>query len=314
MRKLASVAALALAACTDGYETAEPEMTIDPNAPLTLPVHGHQITTPTVTIAPGEEKFFCYATSLPSSAPVGVKSWSSKMTKGSHHMIVFASDEPYAPDGTVKECPGLSVLAGPSGKPPIWAYGSQEPVGQLASPPGVGVVLGAAQHLIVNLHYLNASAEPLAAHATINVETYGDGEAYVPASAIATYSTTINVPPKGTQTVEGSCAVPPGSKLFAVTTHSHRYTKRAVVLDGDEVLADTKDWEHPAVARYGAPFRELKTNKLTYRCDYANPTEGRITTGESAEKNEMCMGIAYLFPASKAGFCVNSFVLKGRGS
>jgi len=103
--------------------------------------------TPSVTTAPGEEKFFCYATSLPSTATVGVKSWSSKMTSGSHHMIVFASEEPYAPD---------------------------------------------------------------------------------------------------------------------------------------DVLADTRDWEHPVVANFGAPFREPTTNKLTYRGDPMPKDNAPLSAKEQA--------------------------------
>lgn len=274
------------------------------------PHYVQTIETPLVTIAPGEEKFFCYATSLPDGPALGVKRWSSKMTPGSHHLIVFASDEPYAPDGTIEECPGLSFVAGAGGKPPIWAYGAQEPEAAVPSPDGVGIVMQPGQHLIVNLHYLNASAIPITARAQIDIETYGPGEEYIPAAALATYNTQIDIPPKGRQSVEGSCDVPAGSKFFSLSTHSHRYTKHATVRDGDKVLADTTDWEHPAQVNIGAPFLELATGKLTYHCDYDNPTDHAIVTGESAEKNEMCMGIGYFFPATRAGFCINSTVLK----
>jgi hypothetical protein len=297
MRALSVMLVLGVAACGGERESSADQV--------------HSIVTPIVTIAPGEEKFICFATSLPTTAEIGVKRWTSKMTPGSHHMIVYASDDAWAPDGTVKECPALSIIAGPSGRPPVWAYASQEASAELPSPPGVGVVLQPGQHLIVNLHYLNASSKPLEAHAEIGIEAYAPGEEYIPAASIATYNTQINVPPKGRQSVEGACDVPAGSKFFALSTHSHRFTTRATVSDGDHVLADTTDWEHPALVRFDAPFVELTTGKLTYRCDYDNPTDQTITTGESAEKNEMCMGVGYIFPAKRSSFCVNSTVVRG---
>ncbi len=275
---------------------------------LAPPMHGDQIVTPTIRVEPGEEKFLCYSTSLSTTEAVGVKSYASRMTAGSHHMILYATDTPLAEDGAIVDCSGMTAVSGK--RPPVWTYASQEPEGTLEMPSGVGVVLGARQHLIVDMHYLNASAEPLDVHVTVNVETYAPGEEYTPAAAFVTYNTQIDVPPKGKQTVEGTCDVPAGARFFALSTHSHRYTKRATISDGDRPLVETTDWEHPATGDYRAPFLELATGKLSYRCDYENPTDAAITVGESATKNEMCMAVGYFFPATKSGFCLNSVAVK----
>ena len=81
------------------------------------------------------------------------------------------------------------------------------------------------------------------------------------------------------------------------------------MLDGDTELVSTEDWNHPSMRAIDAPFLELASGKLTYRCAYENPTDDHITTGESAAKNETCMAIGYLFPTTKSAFCTNSTTL-----
>ena len=43
--------------------------------------------------------------------------------------------------------------------------------------------------------------------------------------------------------------------------------------------------------------------KIHYACDYQNDLDQVVTTGSSAQTNEMCMAIMYYFPASAGGSC-----------
>jgi hypothetical protein len=282
-----------------------------PTSPLSAPTSGYQIVTPDYTIAAGGEKFFCYYTTLPAAATVGVTKYQSQLTPGSHHMILYATKTNIQPDGTMVECNdglGGAAFTGSAGLSsiPVWAYSAQTPDAELDMPPGVGVVLGAKQPLIVNMHYLNATSAPLTVHVTLNIETLAPGVTYQPAASFVTYNTQIDIPAHGTQTVGGSCPVPAGGQFFVMSTHSHSHTMTDTISDGTQNLVTTTDWSNPTKRTWDSPFYTFASGKLTYACQYSNDTDTAITVGNSAKTNEMCMAVGYLFPASSTTFCLNS--------
>ncbi len=295
--------------------TTQPAPTADAAVgPLAVPGSGYQIVTPDYTIAAGDEKYFCYYTTLPATATVGVSKYQSQLTPGSHHMILYATTTNLQPDGTMAECTdglgGAPVSgAGGLGSIPVWAYAAQTPDAELDMPAGVGVVLGAKQPLIVNMHYLNATSAALTVHVTLNIETLAAGVTYTPAASFVTYNTQISIPPHGTQTVSGSCAVPQGAQFFVMSTHSHSHTTMDTVSDGTQNLVTTTDWSQPITKTWDTPFYEFASGKLTYQCQYSNDTDTTVTVGNSAKTNEMCMAIGYMFPASTTTFCLNSLEL-----
>jgi hypothetical protein len=99
-----------------------------------------------------------------------------------------------------------------------------------------------------------------------------------------------------------------------MTTHSHKQTVSATVrrwtndAPGD-VLVETKNWERPTIVTWPSPFLDFGDDELYYACTYQNDTDTKIVQGESAAKNEMCMAVAYYFPASVATICINSLSL-----
>jgi len=45
------------------------------------------------------------------------------------------------------------------------------------------------------------------------------------------------------------------------------------------------------------PFFTFPNSTLTYQCDYVNPNNRTIVTGNNADTDEMCMVVGYYFPA-----------------
>src|SRR5262249_38123172 len=145
---------------------------------------------------------------------VGVKKWSSEMTPGSHHLIVFTTSTQQQPDGTLSANCGFG---GGSGGFPAWAYSAQTESAALAVPDGIGMQINPNQHLFVQLHYINTDPNnTLTVHATINGETYAPGVTYTPASVFFTYATDISISgPSGTPgSSEHVCTVPAGKTFF----------------------------------------------------------------------------------------------------
>lgn len=275
---------------------------------LPAPAQGFQIITPIIELAPGQEATYCYYTRMPISQTVGVKQWESQMTPGSHHMILYFTSTEVQPEGT------LTAQNCGSGRG-IWAYSAQQPKVTFAMPAGIGMAVEASQPAFIQMHYLNSTDKTLPVRVTLNASTYAADETYTPAAAFVTYSSNISVPPgtpatPGEATAGGICSVPANARFFTMSTHAHKQAVRTQILDGAEILFDSRDWEHPGARIFAdEPFYSFATGGLNYRCEYRNRTSRVIQDGDSAVTDEMCMAIGYFFPASRPLFCLNNTVV-----
>ncbi len=296
--------AIALVAC--GSDNQGGDDTVPVDAATNPPGSSFRITTPDITIHAGEEVTYCYYTTIPTTETLGVKRWSSTMTPGSHHLILFFGDSG-KPDGTIDQsCGGI----GGGGGVPYWTYSAQTPTNEAIMPTGVGMTVPAGQKVYVQMHYLNAGDADIAAHVVIDGETYAASETYTPAAAFITYNTQISIPANSTGTAGGTCAVPAGAKFFSMSTHAHKQAIHTEVKDGAAMVFQSDDWEHPGTVDWAAePFYSFSTGSLSYRCNYNNTTNRTVTEGSSAETDEMCMAVGYFFPATGPKFCINSIAL-----
>lgn len=256
------------------------------------------ITTPTYTLDPGEERTTCFYTTLENVGEIGVRRFESSVSGGSHHVILWTTHTALVPDGTL-EADCATGNNPPPGNTPVWTYVAQRPEASMALPAGVGMTLRPRQPVFVELHYLNAQTTPLTVQASIRVYTHKN-EGYVRARPFIAYDTQISIPPMQRMTVRRTCTLPsPDLKFFMMSTHSHRFTSRARVLDGDRPLVTTADWAHPSVVEWQGPsFYQFSSGRMTFECDYFNPTAATVEYGGSARTNEMCVGIGYYFPAA----------------
>jgi hypothetical protein len=268
---------------------------------------GIQVAIPpgSVTVQPGQEQFLCYYKSLPGSAEVDVGAFQSWMSpESSHHFIAFQTGAGVLgsagnqPDGTLVTC-GFGTGT--------WLYATSVAgeVIELDMPQGVGLPLAAGSQIILNMHFINTTTEPLQPELKLNL-LYAQNIQYK-AGAMVSFNTGIDVPPDGTQTVSGTCTAPVGSNFFAMTTHTHKHATLAQVnyISGGQTMniVNTTDWEHPDVGLWNAPnFLTVKQgDSFTYSCSYQNNSAQAVTVGETAATNEMCMSIGYYFPAGSAG-------------
>jgi hypothetical protein len=267
------------------------------------------IETPSFTLQPGEEKFYCYYTTLPNAQRTGIYRMRSSMPPGSHHMIVFKTRTAKAPDGTLAECENFGMGDGGIADLPVWLYAAQEPENTSEMPEDVGIAIEPNQPVIINMHYINQSDAPLVASVSIDLEAFVPSHTFIEAHAYITFNDEIDVPPGAIGSAGGSCDVPAGAKFIMMSTHSHKYTMNARVHDGGELVLETLDWAHATVGRWKEPFYTFESGKLDYRCEYRNTTNQPLTTGESAIANEMCMAVGVYYPARGDTYCLNSFAI-----
>jgi hypothetical protein len=315
VRALASFAfVLAIAACgggtgpgDDGDDGNDPP-DANPNGDLPPPAMGFQLVSADIELAPYEETTKCWYFQTPNEAELAVQRWESQMTPGSHHLIVYFTSTQIAAPGTVVEDCNVGLGA-------VWMYASQSPYYETAmpvdpeiTPAEVGMRVAAGQYGFFQMHYLNASDQPLTAHATLNAHTFAPGTPYTPTAPYITFQDQIAIPPLSTATFGGNCNVPAGRKFFQLGTHAHKQATHTEVRDGATVVFESDDWAHPGVVEWTtAPFHTFSSNTLTYECDFYNPDPNRtVYTGDSAATEEMCMAVGYMFPASSPQYCLNS--------
>jgi len=290
--------------------------------PVDPPARGFQLVSPDVEILPGQEITYCYYFRTPNTEPMAINKWTSVMTPGSHHLILFTT-------GTTDKMPPGTVSASNCGfggsassiQSTSWTYSAQTPTAELVLPADDGAGKAVAMDIpantagFVQMHYFNATDQVINAHVTINAEALPANTAFTKTAAYVTYNASISIPPNAVGDLESqTCDVPAGAKFWLMSTHAHKQAVKTEVLDGTTMAMSSTDWEHPIPATWMAsPFFTFASGKATYRCTYNNPTARTIESGDSAATDEMCMASGYYFladnTATRPRICVNQFLV-----
>lgn len=277
-----------------------------------------ELTSPDVTIDPGQEVTFCWYFRTKNTRQLAIHHWQSSMTTGSHHLILYTTPTDFMDPGTVSV-----VGCSPSSGSAVWMYSAQNPEQDLKLPgnDGTGKPLGMEippnQAGFVQMHYVNHSDQPLVAHMTVRGYALAEGVEYTKTAAYVTYNGSISIPPGATAQapdVESmTCNVSPDSKFWIMSSHTHKQSIHVAIKDGaaanGTTIYESTDWEHPVGKMWDASFYQFSTGKLTYECAYVNATTRTIHTGDSAQTDEMCMASGYYFPATRPMFCYNNIAL-----
>jgi hypothetical protein len=315
-----SLATVSLVACGKSMSPGNPGDDVDApgssDAPGANGTPAFSVRSTDIALPHGTEFTKCYYFHTSNTAPVAVDKWTSHMTPGSHHLILFlATPTTSQPaDGTIDE--NCSIGVSNSGQVTAnWTYSTAQPdaVEQMPTDDGGGKPLaqiiqpGTAGY--VQMHYLNQSDNDETVHVEVNAFALATGVAYTPTAAYNTYNLDISVGPGATGVVaQANCPTPAGVKFWQMSTHQHKQGVDAKVMDGSTMLVDTTDWEHPTIQRWDNPqFHAFGSGGLTWSCTYNNTGDNAnrtVTTGTSAATDEMCMANGYMFPTSTSQFCV----------
>lgn len=285
---------------------------------LTPPARGFQLKSPDIKIPAGKEITYCWYFKVPTTEAYTIKKWSSHMTDGSHHMIMFFTKSLSQPEGTVSDT-NCGLTSGTNIA--TWIYAAQNVDASLALPTddGTGKPLGmdvaAGQTGFIQMHYLNSTDNEITVHVTVNADAYDAGVDTTKTFAYITFNGQISIPKNSTGTkATQTCPISAGQKVWLLSTHAHKQAVHTEVRNGMPTSTDvtfaSDDWEHPgAKAWMASPFYSFDSGKLTYECTYDNPNNYDIHTGDSAQTDEMCMATGYVFPATKPTICYNSSIV-----
>ena len=333
MRSLAFVLVTPFVACsapaqqvdnlTPDSQTAPPPPGPDASTALAPPAHGLQLISPSVDIDPGADVTYCYYFRTANTTDLAIQRWVSRMTEGSHDMVLFLTPNDQQPPGTMS--PTRCGIA--NNTSPLWTYSAQTREAETAMPATDGAgnpiaqLVKANQAGFLQIHYVNTSTTIIHPHVELDGFAYDDGVHVTFAGPFVTFRSMIEIGPGSTTNpakamVNGTCAIPLEAgkpvKFFRMTTYTHQQGVHTFINDGAATVFDSTTWAQPGATSWsGPPFYSFASNTLSYQCEYLNTHSYSITMGDSPTADEMCMSINFYFPVTgTAGhYCLDSATL-----
>ncbi len=278
------------------------------------PVTGDPSFSMKMTIAAGQETTQCKFVKMPPGKGY-VISAQHEYTPGSHHMLLYRTDLTKIDSGMdqIQDCyegGGGTIMSHVRGV----LYGSQEPKASMTLPDGVGYEVQSEEVLLLQVHYLNASAAPLESSVTVSLHAVPDKVQNL-AGVLFYYNPFIDVPAGAMATAAARCTLSKDITLMGAFPHFHaRGIGYRAYLDlpgqapATEPFYTSTDWSHPK-GWDGGPLLLPAGTAIRWYCDYDNTSgSADFFQGGSAATNEMCMFTGGYYPAAGADFeqCVTS--------
>jgi hypothetical protein len=280
----------------------------------------HKITWGPVTVQPAEENTQCIQARLGNLAAIKVHQMHNILGPGSHHLIVYKDDMTTEERTTPFDCDPFTGALNLTGQvaPIMITQRADDP---LYLPEGVAYSLDANQMLRVEMHYINATDNPIEAQAT--VELYAAPEETIRDEANMLFIGTpdIDIGPGETKSIHQFFTPSradldlANAKFFAITGHTHQMGTSVTVNIATAPAAtmqavynpDVFEWDEPETQVHKPEF--LVPTDLTggfdFTCQYVNTSNEPIGFGESAN-DEMCFFWAYYYPSQGAHVCVHT--------
>lgn len=258
-------------------------------------------------LAPGEEATKCVYARVPGEGggPVFLRGGLHELSPGAHHYLVYRTnvtewrDELAAPF----DC---GEHDGPMRGVTTYVTGGQTPSANADFPAGAALPLREGEILLVQGHFLNASAAPAEARVRVVLRLVPPSAVEHPAGLLRWYDPFIFIPPRGPASAQMRCTLKRDIVLLSAAGHMHaRGVRYQAFLDrpgeprASSPFYETGDYLHPG---FFVGFERLAAGtSIRVRCDYVNDRETPVTQGLSAADDEMCMFNGFYFPAMEPG-------------
>jgi hypothetical protein len=263
---------------------------------------GFSIRTADFRVAPGVEKIVCHRFETPNAAEMAIKRWTSTISANVVSARLFL-------DSTSSQ----SGCGFGDGSLTHIAYRSSD---ELAFPANDGMgrpvaqILKARQRGFVVLHLTNPTSDTIVMHARFEATGYPDGTAVTRADPLVTYQAQISIPTSTSHIEAAACDTPADATFFAFTTFTFRLSTQTSIRDGSTgVFAGTNFADPGALVLHAPPYFTFATGRLTYQCDYANPGNNTIISGDNPATNEQCVALTWHFPSTGPRLCLDNQLL-----
>jgi hypothetical protein len=269
-----------------------------------------------LNVPAGTENTQCIVKRLGNPMPLHVGSVHNLLGEASHHMVVYRVADTVE-QTTPFDCqPFRDTLTPGKGSPMMI---TQKKDDRLDLPEGVAYTLDANQMVRIELHYINATPNPvMLTSSTTMIEAaqyqleanfllIGDPDIVIPSSQDVTLGPVF-------YQLDGIYS---DAKFFALTGHEHKLGTNVQVA----VAASASDagtmvynvpsfvWSEPPTVVHNPPFTVPPNGGFSFTCKWHNPSTdpsaAPVKFGESAN-DEMCFFWAYYYPSHGTHVCLHS--------
>lgn len=207
--RLALVASFGLAACEPAAKQENPPRDVRVQVPE-VDAAWLDFATPEAVIPAGEERMFCSDLTYDGD-DTGFSDVVALQGKYGHHVVLLSTKKPNTP-GTIYDCTDIRTMA--NFEP--FAI----PVGN-GLPDGYGIYLPKGKPIVVQMHYVNTSSQPILVRDVIRLKRRPLSEVTTYASVYANNVADFTVPPNSTGTRTFECSTPVDMKLLLLGGHMH---------------------------------------------------------------------------------------------
>lgn len=273
--------------------------------PAPDPSKGFQIITPIVSnIHPGDSLEYCTDTGFIAPQDVWVDADQGYQSETGHHVILFYTTSPKA-QGT-HLCGNDEMSEFRFGLP----AGGGPNSARFDLPGNLAVKIPKGAQVVINHHYLNASATTVSqAQSALNVYYADPSVAHTPSSLMTILDTSLTVP-KGASSYSVDCTMNKTYKAWTQLPHMHALGTNITITDTSAATGETKqlfnvNWQPDYAFDFNsvqteenptAPFVFNKGDKIHIQCDYLNNTGVQQTFGY-----EMCVMAAFTVDSDNTG-------------
>lgn len=252
-----------------------------------------------LTLRASEERFLCYATTVPED--IAVTRFSSPKTPFVHHFLLVS---PFAPEPEgFSDCDTLFR--------PTWLpmYVATTGAGDVKIPAGAAKFLKARSQILVQGHLLNASSRPVSGAIEIGMDA-SEEENLEPVGITTFGSGNINLPARAETIVENTCTLNEDVRLYTVLPHMHYQGRRLDLEIGKDANSlsplyarDPFDFDN----QHFDPFEKTlpKGSVVRTRCTYRNDRNETVHFGESSQ-DEMCFLFGFRVGAPDLTTCTDA--------
>lgn len=277
------------------------------------PKSGFRIIAPPRTLMPGDEDIICVSWPYPQLTNEYVYAARLYTTGGLHHSNVYGmTHHSSGPSDYPKCAPGQSDPFSKFSQltqgiiPDVLFANSTQIIGQesIVFPPGMAYkVHTEGREIATNLHYLNASAEPIRFELAYDFYTMPKDELVEELAPYYFDNFGFEVPPQSEMDVSTTCNLH-GGNIVTMMQHSHERTRRFTVdlLDvfgGEEQIYETVGYDSETDIRiFDEPISLENQAAIRHTCHIENDLDEPIDYGIGTD--EMCTLFGYLYPRENA--------------
>jgi hypothetical protein len=266
-----------------------------------------------ITAAPGEEGVKCVVLRMGNLNPAKIHQIHNVLGNVSHHYIVYKTPEteerpePY-------DCESLQNLIDPANGLPLMITQKYEET--LTLPAGVAFEFEADQMLRLELHYLNASDQPLEVKVTSTFTPMPSAEMEYAADFLFVGNPDIEILPGQSATLETYIPALPdfhGASFFGFTGHQHQWGTNVQVAVAESEQGPNIpvyelpnfNWDEPETVYHDPPVVMPAGGGFRFTCEWQNQGTTTAHFGENVD-DEMCFFWTYYYPARYAKTCFHT--------